>query len=154
MTKKKKIRIGILIAVAVFLLTIITFIVVRLVAYNQTSVSLNFEHQGIISSLPIPKGSRPVAPFSVYGLKFKTFCSEEEVKTFYQKYFDSLPRVTMPGYFTEDSSKLYYDEQQHLIILEELHFMHEWDGLYFAVMYEPYGDGVGVRIVEEPKNAQ
>lgn len=104
--------------------------------------------------LPIPPVTWQAGHYKINGIKFKTSLSEQEVESFYQKYFDSLPCVTMPGYFTEDSSKLYYDEQQHLIILEELHFMHEWDGLYFAVMYEPYGDGVGVRIAGEPKNAQ
>lgn len=153
MSKKKKLKIGVFVVAVILLLGIVTFTVLRILEYNQTSVTLKFNHQNVISQLPIPQGSRPVAPFSVYGLKFKTFCTEQEVKEFYQDYFDTLPQVRIPGHFSESSSKTYYDEAQQLIIYDEILFMHEWDGLYFAVMYEPYGDGAGVRVMEEPKNS-
>lgn len=152
MTGKKKLKIVVLAAAAILLLGSGLFTIVRVIEYNQTSVSLEFiYHDGPVSKLPIPKGSRVEAPFSVNGLKLKTFCTEQEVKAFYQDYFDTLPRVRIPGHYTEAASKTYYDESQQLIIYDDILFMNEWDGLHFAVMYEPYGDGAGVRVMEEPK---
>lgn len=148
MTRKKKLKIASLAVAAVLLLGVAAFTVVRIFEYQQTSYQRAFpENQGVISNIPMPKGSRPAGPYAVNGERIKTFCTEDEIKAFYQDYFSSLPKVS-----THNSTKglqAYYDEEQQLIIYDKIYIQKEWDGLYFSVLYDPYGDGAGIHLEEE-----
>jgi len=71
---RKKLKNGILTVTAILLLGIAAITVARVVEYNQISYQRTFpENQGVISNIPIPKGSRPVGPYAVNGEKIETF---------------------------------------------------------------------------------
>lgn len=153
MSKKKKIKIVLFLAALLLLLGIVTFTVLRVAEYHQTSYQRAFpENQGVISNIPIPKGSRPVGPYAVNGEKIKTFCSEDEINAFYQDYFRTLPKVSTHN--STEGLQAYYDEEQQLVIYDKIYFQKQWDGLYFSILYDPYGDGAGVRVMEEPKKSK
>lgn len=148
MTRKKKLKIVALAAAAILLCGIAAFTVVRIFEYQQTSYQRAFpENQGVISNIPIPKGSRPVGPYAVNGEKMKTFCTEDEINAFYQDYFSSLPKVSTHN--STEGLQAYYDEEQQLIIYDKIYFQNQWDGLYFSILYAPYGDGAGIHLEEE-----
>lgn len=147
---RKKLKSGILTVTAILLLGIAAITVARVVEYNQISYQRTFpENQGVISNIPIPKGSRPDGPYAVNGEKIKTFCTEEEVKAFYQDYFRTLPKVSLHN--ATVGLQAYYDEEQQLILYDKIYFQKQWDRLYFSILYDPYVSGAGNSILELPK---
>lgn len=90
--------------------------------------------------LPIPQDSRYIGP-AEGGELFQTERSAEDVRAFYERYIDGLPRVRSSG--NADTTG-YYDEARHIVFLGVT--LSPMDGATrFTVAYAPYDETLWTR---------